>query len=277
MEKQKAWAELLLKRPRESSSEDNVDEMSNWIQDVLDVSDLSGLGLDESSSASIMKLINVPSPVDHARPYPVEASSKTKNGEKKKQKKSESKPEGKVSSTTKHCDTKNVDKTEPKPEGKASETERREIKKSSGSNAVNLNNTGKGAAMAAYKAKKRANSPIKQKLLSKSMKKGKRKGRVLPPKKLIMQTASNDENETTDDNETVDDDDMQMNTDVKNEFTSTKEVPSYNDVIKKVKLTSRSSIGTTSKLQGNREELLDDATTSSEDSVDLRVQKRQKR
>merc|ERR1712166_710800 len=51
-DRQKTWSELLLQRPQSSSSskDDNFDAMSNWIQNVLHVRDLSDLGIDGPSS-----------------------------------------------------------------------------------------------------------------------------------------------------------------------------------------------------------------------------------
>merc|ERR1711865_1007958 len=47
---------------------------SDWIQEVLAISDLSGLGLDDTSSLSIMKLITASTPV--SAPAPSVSSNK---------------------------------------------------------------------------------------------------------------------------------------------------------------------------------------------------------
>merc|ERR1712028_200976 len=108
-------------------------------------------------------------------------------------------------------------------------------------------------------ATKSMKSPIKRMTSTKSMKKNKRKGRGLPPKKLIMQSASNDENSTGEDEYgNISNKKNLSDTDSDRDDATIKEPvkPNVDDNIVE-------------------DDLPDDATTSSEESVDLRVQKRQ--
>merc|ERR1711865_807092 len=259
-DRQKAWADLLLKRPQpppttsSSETDGNLNAMSDWIQEVLAISDLSGLGLDDTSSSSIMKLITASTPVSATAPS-VSSNKGASNGQGSNSNSipastTSAKPKtvgkGNITSNNR-LDSKNIASLSTK-------IKKSSVKKSS-------TRTSQKKKTTTTMATKTMKSPIKRMTSTKSMKKNKRKGRGLPPKKLIMQSASNDENSTGEDEDgNISNKKNLSDTDSDRDDATIKEPvqPNVDDNMVE-------------------DDLPDDATTSSEESVDLRVQKRQKR